>query len=80
MSDKMTVTPTKMQVGVYGRAEPDVPMELDVPLAEALVRTGNWVEGLTERAKAREAEAAKVAASKKRTAADKGKASEGAKG
>lgn len=49
-----TVTPKIQQTGVYGMARPDEPLDLDDVLADRLVSTGNWVEGLTPKAQARQ--------------------------
>ena len=52
-SDKMTVTAKVQQVGEYGIARPDEPIEVSSELGKKLVKRGNFVEGLTPRAKAR---------------------------
>ena len=62
--DRMTVTAKVQQVGEYGIARPDEPIEVDRDLGKKLVKRGNFVEGLTPRAKARHAEALAGAGSK----------------
>ena len=54
----VTISPLRQQVGSYGIARADVPIELDENEAKKLLKTGMWVEGKTDRAKAREKKAA----------------------
>ena len=75
---KKLYTPKVMQAGAeYGIAHPDVPLELDEELGKKLVKGGNWVEGLTDRAKKRRDLAAAAAEEKAKAdaeAAEKAKA------
>ncbi|SHF67407.1 hypothetical protein SAMN05444339_11032 [Loktanella atrilutea] len=79
-SDKMTVTAKVQQVGEYGIARPDEPIQVSSELGKKLVKRGNFVEGLTPRAKARLAmiEVGSDAAAKAE-AEEKAKAEEAAK-
>ena len=54
----LTISPLRQQVGSYGIAQPDVPITMDEGEARKLLKTKLWVEGKTDRAKAREKKAA----------------------
>lgn len=67
---KVIVTPLRQQAGEYGIALPHQPLSVGAGLAAKLVETGNWVEGLSEVAKAKEAAAKKSAKAKAKAVAD----------
>ena len=69
-SDKMTVTARVQQVGEYGIARPDEPIEVSRELGKKLIKRGNFVEGLTPRAEARRTAATAGADAKAKADAD----------
>ena len=74
-----TISPKILQVGSYGVAQPDVPIRVDEKEAKKLLATGNWVEGKTDRAKAREKAARERAAAEAKAEEERAAAEEEAK-